>query len=77
LLVRIDDGLPRLLTSVPLDKSFEADSNGLGARGCHAFIDESVDSGQQPIVHPSNKLRHPPSIAMCHAGCILGMGALV
>jgi hypothetical protein len=45
LLVRINNGLPGLLAPVPLDESFETDSNCVGARGCHTIVNESIDSG--------------------------------
>ncbi|MGH9056066.1 MAG: hypothetical protein ACRDYY_09440 [Acidimicrobiales bacterium] len=66
-LVRIDDGLPRLLTPMPLDKAFEAESNSIGARGCHALVDESIDSGKETIVDSCNELCHAFNIADCHA----------
>jgi hypothetical protein len=52
--IAIDDGFACLLSAMTLDERHEAESYSVGAGLGDSLIYESIDLGEQAVVHPCN-----------------------
>jgi hypothetical protein len=66
--IALDDGLPCLPSTVPLDESHKTKADCVGASGGYSVLYEGVDLSKQTIVHSCNQLCHASSIAERYAG---------